>query len=297
MTSPGGPRVVAIGGGHGLAVTLRAAREYAAAITAIVSVADDGGSTGRLRRDYQVPAPGDLRKCLVALAGDDAGVWREAFEHRFETGDLGGHALGNLILVGLAESTGDFGRALEEAGRLLRAVGRVLPATTEPVVLKATIAGREVEGQTAVQSAIGRIARVGLVPEDAPTSPEAAAAIAGADQVLLAPGSLYTSLLPVLCVHGVRRALAGSRGTVVQIGNLTPQIPETAGMDGTDHVQAVLDHGARVDRLLAPSDGVLAVDADRLAAAGITVTRVPLARPDRTAHDPAKLAKALEALL
>jgi uncharacterized cofD-like protein len=292
-----GARVVAIGGGHGLAVTLRAAREYAEEITAIVSVADDGGSTGRLRRDYQVPAPGDLRKCLVALAGDDAGVWRDAFEHRFEAGDLGGHALGNLILVGLTESIGDFGRALEESGRLLHAVGRVLPATTEPVVLKATISGREVEGQTAVQSALGRIARVGLVPEDAPTSPEAAAAIGGADQVLLAPGSLYTSLLPVLCVHGVRRALAGTRAGVVQIGNLVPQIPETAGMDGTDHVQAVLDHGARVDRLLAPEEGRLAVDPARLEALGVALTRAPLARPDAQAHDPARLAVALAALL
>ncbi len=290
-------RVVAIGGGHGLAVTLRAAREYAAEITAIVSVADDGGSTGRLRRDYHVPAPGDLRKCLVALAGDDAGVWRDAFEHRFGSGDLGGHALGNLVLVGLTESIGDFGRALEECGRLLHAVGRVLPATTEPVVLKATISGREVEGQTAVQTALGRIARVGLVPEDAPTSPEAAAAIAAADQVLLAPGSLYTSLLPVLCVHGVRRALDRSRGAVVQIGNLTPQIPETAGMDGTDHVQAVLDHGARVDRLLAPEDGVLAVDPDRLAGLGVALSRAPLGNGDAPVHDPAKLARALVALL
>jgi uncharacterized cofD-like protein len=289
--------VVAIGGGHGLAVTLRAAREYAAEITAIVSVADDGGSTGRLRRDYHVPAPGDLRRCLVALAGDDAGVWGEAFEHRFETGDLAGHALGNLVLVGLTESTGDFGRALEEAGRMLHAVGRVLPATVEPVVLKATISGREVEGQTAVQSALGRITRVGLVPEDAPTSPEVVAAIAGADQVLLAPGSLFTSLLPVVCVPGIRHALRGSRGRVVRIGNLAAQIPETAGMDGTAHVEALLDHGTRVDLVLAPQEGRLAIDAARLEAHGIALRRVPLGRPDAEAHDPARLAEALVALL
>jgi len=292
-----GPSVVAIGGGHGLAVTLRAVREYASEITAVVSVADDGGSTGRLRRDYHVPAPGDLRKCLVALAGDGDGTWSAAFEHRFSSGDLAGHALGNLVLVGLAESTGDFGRALEEAGRLLHAVGRVLPATAAPVVLEATVSGRHVEGQTAVQTALGRITRVGIVPEDAPATPDAVAAIADADQVLLAPGSLFTSLLPVGCVQGIRAAVAETSGRVVQVGNLAPQIPETAGMDGTDHVEALLRHGLRVDTLLAAVDGRLAVDADRLAGLGVGVVRADLARPDADVHDPARLVGALRALL
>ena len=134
--SPDGPTVVALGGGHGLATTLTALRRYAGSVTAVVSVADDGGSSGRLRQIYDVPAPGDLRKCLVALAEPDS-VWREAFEHRFRGGDLDGHALGNLILVGLTQVLGDFGQALEEAGRLMDCAGRVLPATTDPIVLTA----------------------------------------------------------------------------------------------------------------------------------------------------------------
>ena len=207
----GGPKVVALGGGHGLAMTLRGVRGYAGEITAVASVADDGGSTGRLRKDFDVPAPGDLRKCLVALAGDDT-VWPEAFEHRFDAGDLEGHALGNLMIVGLTSTLGDFCRALDEAGRLLNAVGRVLPATTEPVVLKADIEGEAVEGQVAVQNSAGRIRRVGLIPSDAPAPADALAAIRDADQIILAPGSLYTSLLPVLCVPELREALAAAVG-------------------------------------------------------------------------------------
>ena len=134
-------------------MALRAIREYANEITAVVSVADDGGSSGRLRRDLDVPAPGDLRRCLIALAGDDDdGPWAGAFEHRFRSGELADHALGNLVLVGLAETLGDLTAALDEAGWLLHTVGRVLPATTEPVVLKAELAGSDglVEGQVAV---------------------------------------------------------------------------------------------------------------------------------------------------
>src|SRR5215212_8669161 len=152
---PDGPVVVALGGGHGLAAALRAIRRYASSVTAIVSVADDGGSSGRLRRDLGVLPPGDLRRCLVALSDDE--LWANAFEYRFAAGDLDGHALGNLMLVGLTDMTGDFTAALDAAGRLLNAVGRVLPATTEPVVLKAEIGNvaapaHEVEGQVAVQN-------------------------------------------------------------------------------------------------------------------------------------------------
>src|SRR6516165_12524705 len=130
-----GPRVVALGGGHGLATTLRAARHYAGQVTAVVSVADDGGSSGRLRKIAGIPAPGDLRRCLVAMAADRS-LWARAFEYRFPSGDLEGHALGNLIIAGLANVTGDFGRALEMAAALLDTTGEVLPATAVPVVLK-----------------------------------------------------------------------------------------------------------------------------------------------------------------
>ena len=291
-----GPAVVALGGGHGLAVALRAAREYAGSLTAVVSVADDGGSSGRLRRDLGVPAPGDLRKCLVALASDDS-VWRDAFEHRFEVGDLGGHALGNLVIVGLAETLGDFTAALEEAGRLVGAVGRVLPATSEPVVLKADVEGGAVEGQVAVASSPGRIRRVGLVPDDADALPEAIAAIAAADQVVLAPGSLYTSLMSVLCVRELREAVAGAQGQVVQVANLRPEVPETAGLDATDHLRAVVEHGGRVDAFVYQREGALAADDTTIRELGVEPVAVDVAGANGLVHDHRKLATALQALL
>ena len=299
------PAVVALGGGHGLAVVLRATRHYAAAITAIVSVADDGGSSGRLRRDLGVPPPGDIRRCLVALASDDT-LWADAFEHRFAGGELEGHALGNLVLVGLAEALGSFPAALDEAGRLLRTVGRVLPATTEPVVLKAQLVAspdsgsvsspQQVRGQVAVAGSQG-IYRVALVPED-PTAPvEALAAIAVTDQVVLAPGSLYTSLLPVLCVPALREAIATTSARVVQVANLRPQLPETAGLDATDHLRAVLDHGVRVHTFLYHEGGSLAVDLDAIRSWGVEPVAARVADPDEVAHDPEQLAKVLRALL
>jgi len=291
-----GPDVVALGGGHGLSVVLGAARRYARAVTAVVSVADDGGSSGRLRRDFGVPAPGDLRKCLVAMAGSDA-VWRDAFDYRFGGGELGGHALGNLVIVGLAETLGDFTAALDEAGRLLRTVGRVLPATTDIVVLKADVEGEAVEGQVAVQNSAGRKRRVELVPEDAAASPDAIAAIERADQVILAPGSLYTSLLPVLCVRDLRAAVGAAPGRVVQVANLHPQYPETAGLDATDHLRAVLEHGARVDTFLYEDGGAMAADETAIRAWSVEPIGGEVARSDGLLHDPGKLATALQALL
>jgi uncharacterized cofD-like protein len=291
-----GPAVVALGGGHGLSVVLQAARQYARSVTAVVSVADDGGSSGRLRRDFGVPAPGDLRKCLVALAGSDT-VWRDAFEYRFGGGELGGHALGNLVIVGLAETLGDFTAALDEAGRLLRAVGRVLPATPDIVVLKADVEGEAVEGQVAVQNSAGRIRRVELVPGDAAASADAVAAIERADQVILAPGSLYTSLLPVLCVRDLRAAVGAAPGRVIQVSNLHPQHPETAGLDATDHLRAVLEHGARVDTFLYHGAGGLAADDAAITGRGVTPVAGDVARENGLLHDPARLATALGALL
>src|SRR3954465_53478 len=209
--SQGGPRVVALGGGGGLSVTLTALRQYAGDVTAIVSVADDGGSSGRLRAALGIPAPGDLRRCLVAL-GDSEGTWGRAFEHRFTEGDLEGHSVGNLVIAGLAASLGDFGRALEEAGRLVGAVGEVLPATIDPVVLKAEVrGGSAVHGQVQVSSAEGPISRVSLVPPDAEPPTRALAAIETADQIVIGPGSLYSSVLAVVAVPALRDAIASAR--------------------------------------------------------------------------------------
>jgi uncharacterized cofD-like protein len=198
-------RVVAMGGGHGTAVTLRAVRRYAGQVTAVVSVADDGGSTGRLRQQLDVVALGDMRKCLVALA-DPSSVLARAFEHRFDTtadsGDLAGHALGNLVLAGLIDATGDLVAGIDAAADLLGAVGRVLPATTQKVTLKAEADRGEVNGQVAVSRA-GRIHRVSLVPGGSSPPPEATAALREADQVVIGPGSLYTSVLAAVAVPGI----------------------------------------------------------------------------------------------
>lgn len=276
--------MVALGGGHGLAATLRAVRQYGGDVTAIVSVADDGGSSGRLREIFGVPPPGDLRKCLVALSAPS--VWSTAFEHRFDAGELEGHALGNLVIAGLAASTGDFLFAVAEAGRLVQAGGTVLPATTVPVVLKADAAGGAVQGQVAVGQA-GRIARVSLVPVDAEPPAAALEALARADQIVLGPGSLYTSVLAVVAVPSLREALAAARGRKVYVCNLRPQVPETEGYDVAAHLAALEGHGVEVD--------VVVCDTARLplGAPGRPWVDAPLARPNGLAHDSGRLAAAL----
>lgn len=295
--TPDGPRVVALGGGHGLAMTLRAVRRYAGSVTAVVSVADDGGSSGRLRRDLGVPAPGDLRKCLEALAAGPTPL-AAAFDHRFATGDLAGHPLGNLLIVGLAEAFGDLRLALDECGRLLGTVGRVLPATVEPVALRARIdGGGDVEGQVAVQTVEGRIRRVGIVPDDVAACPEAVEAIHHADQIVIAPGSLYTSVLAVLAVPGVRRAIAEASGEVVHVANLVEEVPETAGYDGADHLRALLDHGARIGTFLHATDGSLGVDEAAIRDLGVRPVGTALAGSDGAGHDAGRMAEALRDLL
>jgi len=281
--------VVALGGGHGLAATLRAARAYAGEVCAVVSVADDGGSSGRLRHALGVPPPGDLRRCLVAL-GDDDSLWGRAFEHRFGAGELEGHALGNLVIAGLAAAGGDFLAALDEAGRLVGAAGRVLPATVAPVVLRAVAGGAEVQGQVAVATA-GGIASLSLVPPDAAAPPAALAALAAADQVVLGPGSLFTSVLAAAVVPGIRAALAATAAPVVYVCNLRPQLPETAGYDAAAHVAALAAHGVEPDVVLWDP---AAMEAGDLAVRAVAAS---LARPGGEGHDPAKLAAALADLL
>jgi len=292
-----GPRVVALGGGHGLSLALHAVREYAGEITAVVSVADDGGSSGRLRRDLDVPAPGDLRRCLGALASAQ-GPWPDAFEHRFASGELAGHPLGNLIIVGLTETLGDMTAALDEAGRLLAAVGRVLPATLDPVSLTADVDGRRVVGQVAIADAgkRERITDVWLEPGGASAPVAALDAIAAADQILLAPGSLYTSICAVLGVDEIRRALDAATGRVVQVANLATE-KESTGLDGTAHLAAVRRHHGRVDVFMYDRDHGLAVDEAAVRALGAMPVAAPIARSDGKGHDPTQLAKALSTLL
>lgn len=282
--------VVALGGGHGTAVTLRAARRYADSVTAIVSVADDGGSSGRLREQLDVVALGDIRKCLVALAAEGS-ILARAFEHRFCEGDLAGHALGNVVLAGLVEAAGGLMAGVDEAASLLGAAGRVLPATTEKVTLKAVGVRGEVNGQVAVSQA-SEIRRVSLVPEGSSPPPAAVAALAKADQVVIGPGSLYTSVLAVAAAPGIAEAVAASPGRRVYVCNLRPQIPETAGYDVAAHIAALQEHGVEVDVVLYdPSAGL------RLGRPEVEVCQCPLAGPNGLVHDPARLANALSNLL
>jgi len=287
---PAGPAVAALGGGHGLSATLRAARRYARRITAVVSVADDGGSSGRLRDAFGIMAPGDLRKCLVAL-GEPDGVWSRVMEHRFSAGELEGHSLGNLVLAGLAEVTGDFAQALELAGALVRAVGRIVPATEGAVTLKGVSDLGEVHGQAAVARA-GRIHAVSVVPPDAPASRRAVDAILQADQVVLGPGSLYTSVLAVAAVPDIGEALSRSRALKVYVCNLRPQLPETDGYQLGDHLAALAAHGVVPD--------VVVYDPRWMEASGELPARLieaPVGVEDGTVHDPGRLAAVLADLV
>jgi len=285
----GGPSVVAIGGGHGLAATLRAVSHYTDRVTAIVSVADDGGSSGRLRELLHIIPPGDLRKCLVALAAPGS-LLASTFEYRFSGEDLGGHALGNLILAGLIDETGDPVAALEEAGRLLGVKGRVLPSTVEPVVLKAEADGGHVAGQVAVM-ATDNIRRVSLVPSDPEAPAQAVAALAEADQIVLGPGSLFTSVLAALAVPGIREGINRSSARKAYVCNLRPQIPETESFDVGMHLEALVAHGVSVDVAVCDTAGM------PLGRPLVPVVDRPLSRPNGLAHDPVKLASALSDLL
>jgi len=234
---PDGPRVVALGGGHGLARALTAAAGYAGAITAVVSVADDGGSSGRLAAGLGIPPPGDCRRALLALS-PEASPWRAAVAHRFASGDVAGHCLGNLLLAALAVD-GGLEKALGVLGRLLGARGRVVPAADAPLTLRARVDGREVRGQVAVSLSRGEVEAVGVEPAGVPASPTALEALAEADQVVVGPGSLFTSLAAVLVVPGMAAAVNASPGRLVYVANLTTQDGETLGMDGAAHVRAL----------------------------------------------------------
>jgi len=282
------PAVVALGGGHGLSATLRAARRYAGDITAIVSVADDGGSSGRLRSAFGIPAPGDLRRCLVALADDS--LWTGVFEHRFNAGELEGHAFGNLLIAALADYTGDFEVALHETGRLLGLQGEVFPATREPVVLKAEVEGVSVEGQVAVSNA-RRISGVSVVPPDARAPGGALDAIAGADQIVVGPGSLFTSILAVVAVPAIREAIAAASARKVYVCNLGPQVPETEGYNVAHHLAALSAHGLDVDVALC-HPGALPMGAVEVAC-----VEEPVAAADLSEHDPVLLSEALARLV
>jgi uncharacterized cofD-like protein len=281
-------------------VTIRAARRYAGRVTAVVSTADDGGSTGRLRSGMGIPAPGDLRRCLVAMAGAEDTPLGQAFEFRFGGTDLEGHALGNLMLAGLDAVTGDFLAATDEVAGLLGIdpdTGRVLPATVEPVRLCATTtSGESVVGQVAVKTT-SQLARVRLHPPGVAPSPGLVEAVHHADQIVLGPGSLYTSVLAAAVVDDLRQALATAKAQRIYVCNLRAEAAETKGYDVADHVAALDAHGVEVDAVVVDPTAPLATSLGDEAGLAPDLVLAEVARPGAAVHDPEKLASVLAGLL
>lgn len=254
-----GFRVVAIGGGTGLSTILKGLKHYTIAsgelptqsayisdLTAVVTVSDDGGSSGRLRRELNMLPPGDIRNCLVAVAADE-NLISKLFQHRFSSsGDLEGHNFGNLFLAALTAMTGDFAVAVKKASEILATRGHILPATTANVELEAVMDdGSHVVGETQITASEKRVVELKTIPEEPLPLPQTLHAIADADLITLGPGSLFTSLVPNLLVHGVPEAIAGSRALKVFICNLMTQANESLHMTASDHIQAIYKHAGR----------------------------------------------------
>lgn len=235
-----GPKIVALGGGTGLSTLLRGLKEYSANITAIVTVADDGGSSGRLRREIGVLPPGDIRNCLAALA-DEEKLLTELFQYRFSAGEgLSGHSFGNLFLTAMSEVTGDLERAIAASSKVLAVRGRVLPATLTDVRLWVELEdGRRVEGESQIPAAGGKIIKIGYIPENPPALPAALKAIEEADYIIMGPGSLYTSVIPNLLVPEIREAISKSKAPRIYVCNIMTQPGETDGYTVSDHIRAI----------------------------------------------------------
>lgn len=305
-------KVVALGGGHGLFATLGALRHVTDSLTAIVTVADDGGSSGRLRKEYDVLPPGDLRMALAALCDDSqwGHLWRDALQHRFPGGGpLGGHALGNLLIVSLWDLLGDTVSGLEMVGRLLGARGRVLPMAAVPLEITARVRGADVmrpeevslvRGQVAVATTPGEVLAIALDPAEAPVSPDTIAAVHDADWVILGPGSWFTSIMPHLMVPELARALRETSARRLLTLNLQLNTGETSGFSAANHLEVLAAHapGMRLDVVLAdPSVVVGSGQREQLrqvaAAMGARLVIMPVAQADDDGkHDTLRLAAA-----
>ena len=306
-------KVVALGGGHGLYVMLTALVQLDVDITAVVTVADDGGSSGRLRREVtDIVPPGDLRMALSALAAPDktSQLWGSTFQHRFGgEGALAGHPVGNIVLVGLSKVLGDPVAALDAAGAIMGARGRVLPMACEPLDIVAQVQGldedpralRRIRGQVAVATTVGQVRTVTLAPASARACPEALAAIAEADLITFGPGSWFTSVLPHLLLPDMSEAITASRASRLVVLNLAAQQGETEGFSPEQHLDVLSAHAPslRVDTVLADRSSValpqrLASAAARL---GAELDLSDVAVPGTARHDPSRLSESLAAVL
>ena len=299
-----GAAVVALGGGHGLSATLRALRHVTHRLTAVVTVADDGGSSGRLRREFDCLPPGDLRMALAFLCDDSEWglTWRDVLQHRFAGhGELDNHALGNLLILALWQLLDDEIKGLDWVGRLLAIHGRVVPMSASPLVIEADVVDggqrRRVSGQVAVATSTGRLENVSVVPTDVDAHPEAVRAIERADWVVMGPGSWYTSVLPHLILPAMRQALERTRARKAVVLNLTVQRGETDGMSAADHLRVLAEYapGLRLDTVVA--DPMAVGDVDDLQRVASDLGASLLLRQVRTGesmchHDPLRLAAA-----
>ncbi|GAF13992.1 hypothetical protein JCM19046_2961 [Bacillus sp. JCM 19046] len=309
--------MVVIGGGTGLSVILRGLKTFPIDITAIVTVADDGGSSGILRKELDIPPPGDVRNVLVALAEVEPLV-EELFQHRFASGDgLNGHSLGNLLLAGMTSITGDFQQGIATISRVLNVRGRVLPSANASIILHAEMEdGTHVSGESQIPLAKNKIKRVYLTPSDISPLPETLKALAEADLIVLGPGSLYTSILPNLLVPGIVEAIHASSASKAYICNVMTQMGETDGYSAWDHLQALVSHcGPHIvqtvlvngepisadvlDRYQLEQAKQVVVDKQRLESMGISVIedRFVLESGQKLRHDAMKVSEALMDLI
>jgi uncharacterized cofD-like protein len=253
-----GPKIVVVGGGTGLSALLRGLKEYTSNLTAIVTVGDDGGSSGRLRRELGILPPGDVRNCLVALAEKEE-IMEDLFSYRFPNGTLAGHSLGNLFLAGLAGRFGDFQKGIEHVGKVFALKGEVYASTLSPVTLEAYFEdGRSINGETAIRNTPGKIKHLRISPQNCKPLPGALRAIEEADLVVLGPGSLYTSVLPNLLVEGLREQIARTRAFCVYVCNIMTEPGETDGFAVEDHLRAIIEHAGQglVDVVLAAKEDI-----------------------------------------
>jgi len=312
---PRGPAVVALGGGHGLSASLKALRRITEHITAVVGVADDGGSSGRLRKEFGTLPPGDLRMALAALCSDDTWgrTWSEVIQHRFGGhGDLAGHSLGNLLIAALWDQTHDAVIGLDWLGALLEAQGRVLPCSSVPLEIVADVVGLDpsrpdrvsvVRGQVAVAATAGQVVRLALEPDAPPPCPEALEAIAAADAIVLGPGSWFTSVLPHVLIPAQLEAISHAKAQRILVMNLAPQRDaETAGVSASAQIQILreLAPELRLDTLVVDPRHVEDIDQLSAVAGGAEVVSASLAftNPAQSGyHDPDRLAVAFGSAL
>lgn len=312
----GQPAIVAMGGGTGLSVLLSGLKHYTGNLTAVVTVADDGGSSGRLRREIGVPPPGDIRNCLVALAEDES-LMGSLFQYRFEEGPLAGHSFGNLFLAALTKVTGDFEEAVRLSSKILATCGTVLPASLDQVWLKARMAdGRMVAGQSSIASLHEPCRRIWLEPADARPTEAVLMAISNADLIVVGPGSLFTSIIPNFLIREISEAVAAADCPRLFVCNVMTQPGETQGFTATDHLVALTGHAGMdvVDAVLVntalPPAGIaeiyrargaepVEIDQDRLASLGVQMlcADVGYAAADCFRHDRARLAAAVMTLM